>query len=102
VLGARRAIGARAQHAQELTGQARKKVSAVSRALELSRKLARAESTATRATAMTLIGASRQASHANQAVRRHPWRAVLVAAGAGMAVALLSRRDSTHHDDAAS
>ncbi|MDR5783950.1 YihY/virulence factor BrkB family protein [Caballeronia sp. LZ065] len=91
---ARRAIGARAQHAQQLTGQARKKVSAVARALELSRKIARAESTATRATAMAMIGASRKASHANQAVRRHPWRAVLVAASAGMAVALLSRRDT--------
>lgn len=90
---ARRAIGARAQHAQQLTGQARKKVSAVARALELSRKIARAESTATRATALAMIGATRKASHANQAVRRHPWRAVLVAASAGMAVALLSRRD---------
>ncbi|MDR5762873.1 YihY/virulence factor BrkB family protein [Caballeronia sp. LZ035] len=91
---ARRAIGARTQHAQQLTGQARRKVSAVARALELSRKIARAESTATRATAMAMIGASRKASHANQAVRRHPWRAVLVAASAGMAVALLSRRDT--------
>ncbi|MDR5839149.1 YihY/virulence factor BrkB family protein [Caballeronia sp. LZ034LL] len=91
---ARRAIGARAQHAQQLTGQARKKVSAVARALELSRKIARAESTATRATAIAMIGATRKASHANQAVRRHPWRAVLVAASAGMAVALLSRRDA--------
>jgi membrane protein len=95
---ARRAIGARAQHTQELTGQARKKVSAVARALELSRKLARAESTATRATAIAMIGASRKASHANQAVHRHPWRAVLVAASAGMALALLSRRDSTRDE----
>ncbi|SAK75493.1 putative ribonuclease BN [Caballeronia hypogeia] len=99
---ARRAIGARTQHAQQLTEQARKKVSAVARALELSRKIARAESTATRATAHAMIGASRKASHANAAVRRHPWRAVLVAASAGMAVALLSRRDSTRHDDAES
>jgi membrane protein len=96
---ARRAIGARAQHAQQLTGQARKKVSAVARALALSRKLARVESTATRATALAMVGAGRKASHANAAVRRHPWRAVLFAAGAGMAVALLSRRDAERHDD---
>ncbi|SAK87963.1 putative ribonuclease BN [Caballeronia temeraria] len=95
---ARRAIGARAQHAQQLTGQARKRVSAVARALELSRKLARAESTATRATALAMVGAGRKASHANAAVRRHPWRAVLVAAGAGVAVALLSRRDAGRDD----
>ncbi|MDR5825311.1 YihY/virulence factor BrkB family protein [Caballeronia sp. LZ043] len=96
---ARRVIGARAQHAQQLTGQARKKVSAVARALELSRKLARAESTATRATAIAMIGATRKASNANQAVRRHPWRAVLVAASAGMAVALLSRRDTSRSSE---
>ncbi|SAL73076.1 putative ribonuclease BN [Caballeronia peredens] len=96
---ARRVIGARAQHSQQLTGQARRKVSAVARALELSRKIARAESTATRVTALAMVGAGRKASHANRAVRRHPWRAVLVAAGAGMAVALLSRRDSARFDD---
>ncbi|MDR5883186.1 YihY/virulence factor BrkB family protein [Caballeronia sp. LZ032] len=96
---ARRVIGARAQHAQQLTGQARMKVSAVARALELSRKLARAESTATRATAIAMIGATRKASNANQAVRRHPWRAVLVAASAGMAVALLSRRDTSRSSE---
>ncbi|SPB12721.1 putative ribonuclease BN [Caballeronia novacaledonica] len=95
----RRAIGARAQHAQQLTGQARKKVSAVARALELSRKLARAESTATRVTALAMVGAGRKASHANAVVRRHPWRAVLFAAGAGMAVALLSRRDAARQHD---
>ncbi|KXU94268.1 ribonuclease BN [Caballeronia megalochromosomata] len=95
----RRAIGARSQHTQQLTEQARRKVSAVARALELSRKLARAESTATRATALAMVGASRKASHANAAVRRHPWRAVLVAAGAGMAVALLSRRDGARQDE---
>jgi membrane protein len=65
----------------------------------LSRKLARVESTATRATALAMVGAGRKASHANAAVRRHPWRAVLFAAGAGMAVALLSRRDAERHDD---
>jgi membrane protein len=86
-------IGARAQRAQQLTGEARKKVSAVSRALELSRKIARAEATATRTTAKAMIGAGRKASNANAMVRRHPWRAVLMAASAGMAVALLSKRD---------
>ncbi|WP_321800600.1 YihY/virulence factor BrkB family protein [Caballeronia sp. J97] len=96
---ARRTIGARTQHAQHLTGQARKKVSAVARALALSRKVAKVESTATRVTALAMVGAGRKASQANAAVRRHPWRAVLVAAGAGMAVALLTRRDAARHDD---
>ncbi|AQH00657.1 hypothetical protein A9R05_16970 [Burkholderia sp. KK1] len=99
---ARRTIGGRAQRAQQLTGQARKKVSAVARALELSRKLARAESTATRVTALAMVGAGRKASHANAVVRRHPWRAVLVAASAGMAVALLSRREAARRNDPAS
>jgi membrane protein len=100
--GARRTIGARAQRAQQLTGQARKKVSAVKRALELSRKLARAESTATRATAVAMIGAGRKASQANAVVRKHPWRAVLVAASAGMAVALISRREAARHENTVS
>ncbi|SAL01492.1 putative ribonuclease BN [Caballeronia calidae] len=98
---ARRAIDAHSQHAQQLTGQARRKVSALARALALSRGIARAESTATRATAIAMIGASRKASHANAVVRRHPWRAVFVAAGAGMAVALLSRHNVVRQDDAA-
>ncbi|KND59653.1 Ribonuclease BN [Candidatus Burkholderia verschuerenii] len=99
---ARRSIGsinARAQHAQALTGEARKKVSAMSKAFEISRKIRRAESTATRATARAMIGASRKASDANDMVRRHPWRAVLVAASAGMAVALLRRRDGEHDEN---
>jgi membrane protein len=91
----RRSIGARAQHTQQLTGEARKKVSAVSKALELSRKIARAEAAATRTTAKAMIGAGRKASDANAMVRRHPWRAVLMAASAGVAVALLSKRDDT-------
>jgi membrane protein len=90
---ARRSIGTRSGRTQQLTQQAREKVSAVSRALALSRKVARAETTATRATADALIGASRKATQANEMVRRHPWRAVLFAASAGMAVALLSHRD---------
>ncbi|VXC68793.1 Ribonuclease BN [Burkholderia sp. 8Y] len=70
---------------------------ALRRAIELSRKVARAESTATRATAVAMVGAGRKASQANAAVKRHPWRAVLVAATAGMAVALLSKRDGDGH-----
>ncbi|MDR5754683.1 MULTISPECIES: YihY/virulence factor BrkB family protein [unclassified Caballeronia] len=92
--GARRSIGTRRGRTQQLTQQARAKVSAISRALAISRKVARAETTATRVTADALIGASRKATQANEMVRRHPWRAVLVAASAGMAVALLSNRDS--------
>ncbi|GGD61416.1 YihY/virulence factor BrkB family protein [Caballeronia grimmiae] len=74
------------------------KASAVTRALALSRTIARAESTATRATAVAMVGAGRKASHANAAVKRHPWRAVFVAASAGMAVALLSKHDSSRRD----
>ncbi|WP_244849528.1 YihY/virulence factor BrkB family protein [Caballeronia sp. SL2Y3] len=74
-------------------GRTRKAALALRRAIELSRKVARAESTATRATAVAMVGAGRKASQANAAVKRHPWRAVLVAATAGVAVALLSRRD---------
>jgi membrane protein len=95
---ARRRIGARSEHTQQLTGQARKKVSAVAKALDLSRKIARAETRATQVTARAMIGAGRKASDANKMVRRHPWRAVLVAASAGMAVAMLSRRDTGHDD----
>ncbi|WP_244816507.1 YihY/virulence factor BrkB family protein [Caballeronia sp. Lep1P3] len=79
--------------ARSLTAQAGGTIFAMRLALELSRKVARAETKATRATAAAMVGAGRKASQANAAVRRHPWRAVLVAAGAGVAVALLSRRD---------
>jgi membrane protein len=96
--GARHSIGTRSGRTQQLTQQARAKVSALSRALAISRKVARAETTATRATADALIGASRKATQANELVRRHPWRAVLFAASAGMAVALLSNRDSQRTD----
>ncbi|MEZ2350853.1 YhjD/YihY/BrkB family envelope integrity protein [Caballeronia sp. RCC_10] len=74
------------------------KASAVARAVALSRTIARAESTATRATAVAMVGAGRKASHANAAVKRHPWRAVFVAASAGMAVALLSKHDTSRRD----
>lgn len=76
----------------------RSKASTVARAIDLSRKIARAESTATRATAIAMVGAGRKASNANAAVKRHPWRAVLVAASAGVAVAMLSKRDSPRRD----
>ncbi|WP_250535538.1 YihY/virulence factor BrkB family protein [Caballeronia sp. AZ10_KS36] len=76
-------------------GRTRQAALALKRAIDLSRKVARAESTATRATAVAMVGAGRKASQANAAVKRHPWRAVLVAATAGVAVALLSRRDGS-------
>ncbi|SAL55390.1 YihY/virulence factor BrkB family protein [Caballeronia humi] len=96
---ARRSIGSRAERSQQLTQQARMKVSALSRALTLSRKVVSVETTATRATAEALIGASRKATQANAMVRRHPWRAVLLAASAGMAVAMLSERASRRTPD---
>jgi membrane protein len=53
-------------------------------ALELGRKLARAERQATRATAATLLEAERRAAAADRYVRKHPWRAVMLAAGAAL------------------
>jgi membrane protein len=90
---ARASIEKRAGRSQKLTQEARKKVSALSTALTLSRKLARAETTATKATAQAMLGCGRKAVQANDLVRRHPWRAVLLAGGAGLALALLSSRD---------
>jgi membrane protein len=87
---ARASIEARSAHAQRLTQQTRRKVSPVNAALSVSRKLARAETTATRATALAVLGCGRKATQANDLIRRHPWRAVLLAGGAGLAVALLS------------
>jgi membrane protein len=98
-VNARRSIGARSGRTQQLTQEARKKVSALSRALALSRTVVRAETTATRAAADALIGAGRKATQANELVRRHPWRAVLLAASAGVAVALLSSRESPRPAD---
>ena len=98
-VNARRSIGARSGRTQQLTQEARKKVSALSRALALSRTVVRAETTATRAAADALIGAGRKATQANELVRRHPWRAVLLAASAGVAVALLSSRESPRAAD---
>jgi membrane protein len=91
------ALPAAATDARALTPRPNK-ASAVARAVALSRTIARAESTATRATAVAMVGAGRKASHANAAVKRHPWRAVFVAASAGMAVALLSKHDTSRRD----
>jgi membrane protein len=87
---ARASIEARSAHAQLLTQRTRAKVSALNKALELRRKLAHAETTATRATALAVLGCGRKATQANDLIRRHPWRAVLLAGGAGLVVALLS------------
>ena len=86
-------ISERAQRSQQLTKQARKKVSALGAALAVSRKLASAESAATRVTAKAMIDCGRKASQANDFVQRHPWRAVFLAGGAGLAVVLLSGRE---------
>ncbi|MDR5857794.1 YihY/virulence factor BrkB family protein [Caballeronia sp. LZ062] len=95
------ARSARPQYTRLSSGGATRQAAlALKRAIELSRKVARAESTATRATAVAMVGAGRKASQANAAVKRHPWRAVLVAATAGVAVALLSRRDEDRSRDA--
>jgi membrane protein len=91
----RASIEQRTERSQKLTQQARKKVSALSTALNLSRKLARAETTATKVTAQAMLGCGRKAVQANGMVRRHPWRAVLLAGGAGLALALLSGRDQS-------
>jgi membrane protein len=90
---ARASIERRAERSQHLTTQARKRVSALSTALNLSRKLARAETAATRITALAMLDCGRKAVRANDLVKRHPWRAVLLAGGAGLALALLSGRD---------
>lgn len=90
---ARASIERRAERSQHLTTQARKRVSALSTALNLSRKLARAETAATRVTALAMLDCGRKAVRANNLVKRHPWRAVLLAGGAGLALALLSGRD---------
>jgi membrane protein len=90
---ARASIERRAVHSQHLTTQARKRVSALSTALNLSRKLARAETAATRVTALAMLNCGRKAVRTNDLVKRHPWRAVLLAGGAGLALALLSGRD---------
>ncbi|QIE28751.1 Virulence factor BrkB (plasmid) [Caballeronia sp. SBC1] len=95
----RAAIERRAEHSQHLTQQARQRVSALSTALTLSRKLARAETAATRVTAQAMVDCGRKAVQANDLVKRHPWRAVLLAGGAGLALALLTGRDQPPAND---
>ncbi len=96
-------IGQRAERSKRLTQRARLRVSAASAALMVSRKLANAELTATRVTAQAVLDCSKKASQANDYVQRHPWRAVFLAGGAGLAMALLSGREpprpSTDYDD---
>jgi membrane protein len=90
----RASIGQRAERSQHLTQQARKRVSALSTALTLSRKLARAETAATRVTAQAMLGCGRKAVQANGLVKQYPWHAVLLAGGAGLALALISGRET--------
>ena len=90
---ARASIEQRAGRSQHLTQQARQRVSALSTALTLSRKLARAETAATRVTAQAMLDCGRKAVQANDLVKRYPWQAVLMAGGAGLALALLTGRE---------
>jgi membrane protein len=70
--------------------QARASIEARSAHAQLLTQRTRAETTATRATALAVLGCGRKATQANDLIRRHPWRAVLLAGGAGLVVALLS------------
>ena len=90
----RASIERRTGRSQHLTQQARQRVSAMSTALTLSRKLARAETAATRVTAQAMVDCGRKAVQANDLVKRYPWHAVLLAGGAGLALALLSGREA--------
>jgi membrane protein len=90
----RASIEQRAERSQHLTQKARQRVSALSTALTLSRKLARAETAATRVTAQAMLDCGRKAVQANDLVKRYPWRAVLLAGGAGLALALFTGRET--------
>jgi len=90
----RASIERRAERSQHLTQQARQRVSALSTALNLSRKLARAETAATRVTAQAMLDCGRKAVQANGLVKQYPWRAVLLAGGAGLVLALLTGREA--------
>ncbi|MFM0167995.1 YihY/virulence factor BrkB family protein [Paraburkholderia sediminicola] len=68
--------------------------SARATALKVGRTVVLAEAQATRIAAVTLIGASRKAVAADRYVRRHPWTSVLFAATAGLAAAMVARRNS--------
>lgn len=89
----------RAERSKQLTQKARVKASAVSTALKVSRKLADAESAATRVTALAMLDCGRKASQANDMIQRHPWRAVFLAGTAGLAMALLSGREPPRRPD---
>jgi len=55
-------------------------------AASVGRKIVQVEGQATRAAATTLLEAGRQAAAADRYIKRHPWGAVLLAAGAAMLV----------------
>ena len=64
-------------------------------AASIGRKVFQAEGQATRAAASTLLEAGRKAVAADRYVKRHPWRSILLAAGAGLLVTAVTvrRRD---------
>ncbi|TKC87827.1 YihY family inner membrane protein [Trinickia terrae] len=72
-------------------------------ALELGRQIGRAERQAARATAATLLEAERHAAAADRYVHRHPWRAVMLAAGAALFLTSIAGRgnggESSHSAD---
>ncbi|MFM0244745.1 YihY/virulence factor BrkB family protein [Paraburkholderia sediminicola] len=73
--------------------QGREKTSARAAAVKIGRTVVVAEAQATRAAAVTLVGAGRRAVAADRYVRRHPWTSVLVAAAAGLAAVAVARRN---------
>ncbi|HEY2022834.1 YihY/virulence factor BrkB family protein [Paraburkholderia sp.] len=60
-------------------------------AVEIGRKIIKAEAQATRMAATTLVEARRRAVAADRYVRRNPWTSVLLAAAAGLAAAAVAR-----------
>ncbi|PRY09314.1 YihY/virulence factor BrkB family protein [Paraburkholderia sp. BL25I1N1] len=78
--------------------QARNRPSARATALKVGRTVVLAEAQATRIAAVTLIEASRKAVAADRYVRRHPWTSVLVAATAGLAAAMVARRNTDNSE----
>ena len=61
-------------------------------ATRIGRKVFQAEGQATRAAASTLLEAGRKAIAADRYVKRHPWRSILLAAGAGFLVSAITGR----------
>jgi membrane protein len=78
--------------------QARTRPSARATALKVGRTVVLAEARATRIAAVTLIEASRKAVAADRYVRRHPWTSVLFAATAGLAAAMVARRNTDNSE----